>query len=83
MVRLKNIKLDNNLIEADYFPECEKIKFGHVSLDLNTKERKYTLVGDYGEGYPHFAFRGLEKIIDKLNNHEINELPKERTVMWY
>ena len=83
MVRLKNIKICDGIIESDYYPESENTEFGHVSLNIATGEEKYSILDEYGKNYAVKAIYGLERIIEKLNVNEISELPKERTVMWY
>lgn len=83
MLKLKNIVLNNGVIEADYFPESETELFAHASYDPTTGKGDYTKLKGYEFGYAGMAIQGLMKTIDELNNHEISELPKERTVMWY
>ena len=83
MLKLKNITLNNGIIEADYFPESETELFAHASYNPISGEGDYGKVKGYEFGYAGMAVQGLKRTIDELNNHEISELPKERLVMWY
>lgn len=83
MLRLKNIKMENNIIEADYYPESEKVRFGHVAFNTKTREEKIIMAEGYDREYPFMAVTGLDRLVELFNNNEISELPKERTVMWY
>ena len=75
--------MENNIIEADYYPESEKEKFGHVSLNLETEEEQIIMVDGYSREYPRMAISGLERTLKLFNEHQIPKLPKERLVMWY
>jgi hypothetical protein len=77
MVYLKNIKIGEDIAEADYSPEDSKI-YGHIVVDLkNEKIIRYDDVLDYGRGYPAHAFW---KLRDMYKKHETDT---ECLVMWY
>lgn len=81
MVRLRNIKRDEKIIEADYFPEGKE-DFGHVAVDIKTKEIiSVTMAKEdlecYYDTYFGFAARRLRELIDA------EELPETCLVMWY
>ena len=79
MVKLKNIKKSNSLIECDILPE-DSIENGHIVVDLKTEEIKdYFLPQNYEwcRNHVNHASRKL------LELNKTNPLPKECTVMWY
>jgi hypothetical protein len=77
MVYLKNIKIGEDIAEADYSPEDSNI-FGHIVVDLKlNKISHYDNVLDYGMGYPAHAFW---KLRDMYKKHETYT---KCLVMWY
>lgn len=78
MIVLRNIVKENDIIEADYYPENGKT-FGHIKVDLKTEEVISCIRAEgyeAGSGVAH-ALNALLKMSD------LEEMPKEKTVMWY
>lgn len=82
MLKLINIKKNKNIIEADYIPE-QSGKTAHVSLNFETNEFDYNIVDEFGSMYAKMALNGLRRTLEELSKGRINDVPKERTVMWY
>ena len=79
MVKLKNIKKSNALIECDILPE-DSIERGHIIVDLKSEEiKEYVLPKNY-EWCRNHINHAARKLIE-LN--EMNSLPDEYLVMWY
>lgn len=78
MVVLRNIKRNDNLIEADYFPENDNAK-GHISVDT-VKNEIIDLIK--AKGYEHSS-APLHAKNELLKLSAVEKLPQERTVMWY
>ena len=77
MVRLKNIKIDGSVAEADFYPEDSKV-CGHVVVDLKKhKLTEYRDVPGFGESYRGHAFRQL------IRMEKENDKRTECLVMWY
>ena len=65
-------------MSADYYPEDEKA-FGHIEVDLNTKEISYL---DKAKGYEYSSCPlHAKKALLKMT--ELDTIPKEKVVMWY
>ncbi len=79
MLKLINIKIDDESIEADYYPESEK-ETAYIKLYFDGRTVSKPLQG-YEINYPIKAKWGLREIIKDLSNGK--EIPKERLVMWY
>ena len=77
MLLLKNVKINNEYAEADYFPE-NSICCGHIKV-LLTDESVYelTLVDGYSEMHPAHAAQAL------IAMARTNDIRTERIVMWY
>ena len=82
MLKLINIKKDDNMIEADYIPESSE-KSAHISLNIKTEEYTADDIKEYGSVYSRMAANGLIRTLKELSSGKRNELPKERLVMWY
>lgn len=82
MLKLINIKIVNNYIEADYIPESSDL-ICHISLNIDTHHYEAEALEQYGETYPRMAANGLIRTINELKSGSRNVLPKERLVMWY
>lgn len=77
MVRLRNIRIENGIAEADYYPEDSE-KGGHIVVDLVTQEYIHREeVDDFGGSYPAHAKYCLIKMA------ETGDKAERRTVMWY
>lgn len=78
MVRLKNIKKNNMLIECDIIPEDSK-EFGHVTVALDTKELKaYSLPNGYEWCRNHIAH--VQTALLEMAHDGV--IPHEKLVMW-
>ena len=77
MVRLKNIKIEGRVAEADFYPEDSKV-CGHVVVDLeNRRITDFHDVPGFGESYRGHAFRQLIRMAKE------NDKRTECLVMWY
>ena len=77
MLRLKNIRIENNVAEADFYPEdCPTC--GHIVVDLvSGKVVSYSEVMDYGASYLAHARQNLLRLAAEKS------LQTECLVMWY
>lgn len=82
MLKLTEIKKNNNTIQAYYTPESSNIK-ARIILDISTHNYQADIIEEYGSYYARMAANGLLRCLDQLNSGKIAELPKERLVMWY
>lgn len=80
MLKLKNIKVSGNLIEADYFPEQDN-RSAHVSIDIKSGKETIQIIEDYGGMYARMALNGLRRTLDEINKG--GNIQSERVVMWY
>ncbi len=79
MLRLKNIKKNNETIQADYYPE-DSAECGFVKINSCTREiieSKLTSYDGVIKAYMSHAATALDRLIDSKS------LPKEQVVMWY
>lgn len=82
MLKLINIRITDDVIEADYIPEDSSEK-AHVSMNMTKGDVTVATIEEYGKMYSRMAVNGLQKIFDELKSKKINEIPNERLVMWY
>lgn len=80
MLKLVNIRKNENIMEAEYIPESSDLK-AHVSLDIETGEGDYELIEEYGWEYGRMAISGLRRTLEELKAGK--EMRTERLVMWY
>ena len=77
MVRLKNIKIEGKVAEADFYPEDSKV-CGHVVVDLEKcKLTEYRDVPGFGESYRGHTLWRLIRMAKE------NDKRTECLVMWY
>ena len=79
MVRLKNIKRNNNIIECDIIPEDSE-EYGHVVVNIETADvESFRLPKNFEwcTNHVYFAKKALLKMVDD------NNLLEEKLVMWY
>jgi len=77
MLRLKNIKKQNKLIEADFYPENSE-ECGHLVVDLSSEEVISCVdVDGYGISYSGHAAHRLVKMANDKDERT------ECVVMWY
>lgn len=78
MVVLKNIKRENNLIHADFFPEGDTK--GYLVLDIEQKRIiDYTPAEGYGDCRAAL-FYAQRRILRMVENHSLKE---EAIEYWY
>lgn len=82
MLRLTNIKINGDYIEADYVPE-DSNKKGHVRLGIKDDSEDGTKVEGYEFGYIRHAYNGLKDTLNDYKSGKIKELPAQRLIMWY
>ena len=79
MLKLKNIKINNGIISAEYEPENSG-DLGSVSINVENGEvveSKSSQLDVPLPMYLHHAIQALKKMINE------KELPKEKMIMWY
>ena len=81
MLKLINIKVNDDMIEADYIPE-DSSRSAHVYIDRNDFFTHADIIEQYGKTYGNMAIAGLKDILNKITNGKTT-VPKEKTVMWY
>ncbi|MCM1525176.1 MAG: hypothetical protein NC120_12050 [Ruminococcus sp.] len=82
MLKLINITKDDQNISADYIPENSQ-KQAHVKLSTTKDVYDVEVIDEFGQMYGSMALNGLRKILRELSDGKINELPKERRVVWF
>lgn len=76
MLKLKNIKIKNNIAQADFSPENTNI-WGHIEVNLQSREiTSCNNVEGYGSSYRAHAKWKLVELA------QTNEPPTECLVMW-
>ena len=79
MIRLKNIKRNDSVIECDIIPEDSK-RTGHAVVDIHSGSLKeYTLPAGYEWCRNHVNHAQTELL--KLSKEK--EIPDEKLIMWY
>lgn len=77
MLRLKNIKIEKEIAEADFYPEGKEF-FGHIKVDLSTNEIiSCDQISGYGDSYSGHAKQRLVRMAKEKDHRE------ECVVMWY
>lgn len=78
MIRLKNIKKNNSLIECDIIPE-DSSQSGHIVVDVISEEiKEYSLPEGYKWCKNHVT-HAKNKLIELSTKDNI---PNEKLVMW-
>lgn len=70
MLRLKNIKITDAYIEADYIPECSS-ECGHIKMNRVTKEIDVRSVIGFSGTYTRIAINGLKKILSDIKKRSV------------
>ena len=79
MLKLKNIKLINGIISADYEPENSG-EVGKISIDANSGKVVEIHLAEMDKEFPMY----VNKALDWLQKaRTLSDLPKERLIMWY
>ena len=77
MLRLKNIRINNAIAEADYYPETSDVS-GHSVVNLSTGEvASLEPVEGYSDMHPAHAMKEL------LRMAKNKDTETEKTVRWY
>lgn len=82
MLKLTEIKMNRDKIEAYYIPESSDAK-ARIVLDTSTRDYQAEIVEEYGSHYARMAANGLIKTLEELQSGKRESLPSERVVMWY
>ena len=82
MLKLINIKKDDNQIEADFIPE-KSLERGHAFYSPDSDKWGYDVPPDFDAEYGRMAVNGLKRIIKELQADSNKKIPNERLVMWY
>lgn len=78
MIHLRNVKKENNIIFADYYPEGSN-KYSKISLNLLDNEFKGELAGDELETKSHLAHAKFALWDMRDGKMDI----KDCQIMWY
>lgn len=79
MLKLKNIKMNNGLISAEYDPENSG-EFGSVSVDIEREEVNQYFLSKLDGDFPIYMNHAIDAL---LKMKDLKELPKEKLVMWH
>lgn len=79
MVKLKNIRRTEHIIEADFCPEGDIEEAGHMVVDLSTGKVIESITPEAYRGFTYASHTktALKELAQK------KELPETYTVMWY
>lgn len=78
MLKLKNIKLTNGIISAEYEPENTG-EVGKIAIDAKTGKVVEEKLAETDKGFPMY----FNKALEWLRKVTLNNIPKEHTLMWY
>lgn len=79
MLKLKNIKMNNGIISAEYDPENSGA-LGYVSVDIKSGRIVESNVSEYDKNFPIYLNHAAS-CLEKLALQD--SVPKEKMVMWY
>lgn len=79
MLKLKNIKMNNGIISAEYDPENSGV-LGSVSIDVKSGEIVNSRISEYDKDFPVYMDHAIV-YLEKLALQD--SVPEEKTVMWY
>lgn len=77
MVILRNIIMNKEVIECDYYPEGGEL-YRHMKVDIHSGE---IIENTSGEREKFMAIPHVRKELFALSS--LTELPNERTLFWY
>lgn len=80
MVRIFNIKENDNVVSCAYTPEDSNLE-GYVEVDKKTHEIKEVKYSEYEYGKKMYVSHVREKISEILNSEKT--FPNEITAVWY
>lgn len=79
MLKLKNIKIENDIVKCDMLPE-DSSEWGHIVVNLKDKTiQEYDLPHGY-EWCKNHVEHAKDKLIVMYEN---NSFQSETTIMWY
>ncbi len=78
MVKLRNIKKNNGLIECDIYPEDCKLN-GHIVVDITSKELKEFSLPEGYEWCRNHVTHAKSQLVNLVSK---NTFLNEYTVMW-
>lgn len=80
MIKLRNIKKNNQIIECDILPENSE-EYGHLVVDLASSNKlvTYSLPTGYEWCVKH-VYRALHKLVSLS---KLNDIPTNAIVVWY
>ena len=79
MLHLKNIKKNENLIEADYAPECRG-EYGHIKIDLSNEDNIEIVKTPMDKDSNFYIAPAIGKLYDLS---EKDDIPNELKLVWY
>lgn len=79
MLKLKNIKMNNGIITAEYEPENSG-NFGSIAIDIKTGEILKAKISEMDIPLPIYLNHAAYTLKEIMNE---KTLPKEKLVMWY
>lgn len=80
MLRLINIRKNDEFIEAGYVPENSN-EVGYLKLKLSDKSCVESKITSYDKMGPTYLFKAQDVLGELADS--ATPLPKERLVMWY
>lgn len=78
MIKLKNIQINNSVIECDIYPE-DSLQAGHIVVDVETKELKESKLPVGYEWCRNHVNHAKMKLLEFA---DLKKLPKEKVIMW-
>lgn len=79
MLKLKNIKLNNKTLSAEYHPENSD-DFGSVAINIENNEIIEKTLSKHDEVFPIYLNHAVDALI-KLS--KTTTIPKEKLIMWH
>ena len=82
MIKLKNIKKNNDIIECDIIPEDSQ-KAGHLSVSLQDDDPYGTVSYKLPEGYEWCRNHVSHAVTGLIEMAKRSEFLNEKLIMWY
>lgn len=79
MLKLKNIRIDEGVISAEYDPENSG-SLGNISINVESGEVVESKNSQLDTPLPMYLYHATQALKELINE---KELPKEKLVMWY
>lgn len=80
MVKITNIKIDENIVSCNYYPE-DGDKYGFISYDMENDKYIDRICSDEGKNEDMYIGHAIHKVIQIVQ--EKKEIPKEAYSVWY